>query len=360
MNEEKPTTRRPSMSDVARLAGVSQTTVSFIVNDTPGNTIPLETRERVAAAIRELGYRPNVSARNLRTQSSNLIGYGVEDPLGVASHPVLDRFLYSTILSMEAAGYHVLTFVTTSRTETATYEELYRRGQVAGFVLANTNDNDVRIAALIEAGIPFASFGRSNDAWDFPWVDVDNINGLEQVTDHLLAQGHRHIGLITWPEGSKAGTHRERGYANSLARAGITPAPDWLFRGENFVQTGVAAVEHFLSLPEDRRPTAVACVSDLIATGALNAVSNAGLRVGHDIAITGYDDSAMAQFLHPPLTSVRQPITQVGQEIARLLLAQIGGDPVSTSQILLKPSLIVRESSGGSHKADDHARDGNE
>jgi DNA-binding LacI/PurR family transcriptional regulator len=348
------------MSDVARLAGVSQTTVSFIVNDTPGNTIPLETRERVAAAIRELGYRPNVSARNLRTQSSNLIGYGVEDPLGVASHPVLDRFLYSTIRSMEAAGYHVLTFVTKSRTETVTYQELYRRGQVAGFVLANTNDNDVRIATLMEAGIPFASFGRSNDAWDFPWVDVDNVDGLEQVTDHLLATGHRRMGLITWPEGSKAGNHREVGYANGLAKAGVSPDPAWLFRGENSFETGAAGIAHFLSLPEDRRPTAVACVSDLIATGAMNAVATAGLRVGHDIAITGYDDSAMAKFLHPPLTSVRQPITQVGQEVARLLMAQIGGDPVSTNQVLLKPTLVRRESSGTRQEDINDGRGSNE
>lgn len=347
MTEDKPRTRRPSMSDVAQLAGVSQTTVSFIVNDTPGNTIPQETRARVEAAIRELDYRPNVSARNLRTQSSNLIGYGFEDPSGVTSHPILDRFLYSTILSMEASGFHLLTFVTENRTDISTYLELYRRGQVAGFVLANTNDNDLRIAALMEERVPFATFGRSNDAWDFSWVDVDNINGLEQVVDHLVAAGHRRIGLITWPEGSKAGSHRERGYANGLATAGVTADPDWVFRGENMPQTGAAGIAHFLTLPEDRRPTAIACVSDLIATGAMNAAAAQGLVVGQDIAITGYDDSTVAQFLHPPLTSVRQPITNVGQEVVRLLLAQIRHEPMANRQVLLKPTLVIRPSSSG-------------
>ena len=346
MAEETRITRRPSMSDVARLAGVSQTTVSFILNDTPGSTIPQETRERVWAAVRELDYRPNVSARNLRTQSTNLIGYGFENPQGVTSHPILDQFLYSAILSLEAAGYHLLTFVTDRRTDTRVYRELYRRGQVAGFVLANTNDDDPRIRSLIEDDIPFAGFGRSNDSWDFAWVDVDGIDGMAQVVNHLAAAGHRRIGLITWPEGSKAGSHREIGYAGGLVAAGIMADPAWLFRGDNSVQTGAAGMAALLALPEDHRPTAVACVSDMIAIGAMNAAAAAGHAVGRDLEITGYDDSPPAQYLNPPLTSVRQPIADVGQEIVRLLLEQVRREPRPKRGVLLKPSLIVRRSSG--------------
>ena len=345
MAEESKSARRPSMSDVARLAGVSQTTVSFILNDTPGNSISPETRDRVLAAVRELDYRPNISARNLRTQSTNLIGYGFDDPSGVTSHPVLDRFLYSAILSLEEAGYHLLTFVTGQRTDTAIYQELYRRGQVAGFVVANTNDDDPRIACLIEEGIPFAAFGRANDAWDFPWVDVDGIDGMRQIVAHLTAAGHRRIGLITWPEGSKAGSHRELGYADGLDAAGLAPDPAWIVRGENQVQTGIEGMNALLALPAARRPTAVACVSDLIAVGAGHAASAAGLAVGADVAITGYDDSALAPFLHPPLTSIRQPITDVGRAIVRLLLGELRGEPESPRGVLLKPRLIVRQSS---------------
>lgn len=345
MVEDSRSSRRPSMSDVARLAGVSQTTVSFILNDTPGSNIPLETRERVLAAVHELGYRPNISARNLRTQSTNLIGYGFDDPADVTSQPILDRFLYSAILSLEAAGYHLLTFVAEERTDTTTYLELYRRGQVAGFVLSNTNDNDPRIARLLEENIPFASFGRSNDAWSFPWVDVDGISGMEQIATHLTAAGHRRVGLITWPEGSKAGSHREAGYAAGLAAAGIAPDPDWIYRGENLVQTGAEGMAALLALPAERRPTAVACVSDLIAVGALNAAAAAGITIGRDLAVTGYDDSAMAQFLHPPLTSVRQPITDVGRAIVRLLLDRLGPEPGLPEGILLRPTVVVRPSS---------------
>lgn len=351
MDEEGKTARRPSMSDVARRAGVSQTTVSFIVNNTPGSNIPQETRERVMAAVDELNYRPNVSARNLRTQSTNLIGYGFDNPAGVTSHPILDQFLYSTILSLEAAGYHLLTFVTDERTDTAVYQELYRRGQVAGFVVANTNDDDPRIACLIEEKIPFSAFGRANDAWDFAWVDVDGISGMERVVDHLTSAGHRRIGLITWPQGSKAGSHRESGYAAGLATAGIAPDEAWVFRGENVVQTGAEGMAALLALPEDRRPTAVACVSDLIAVGAMNTAAAAGLQVGRDMAVTGYDDSPIAPHLHPPLTSVRQPIGAVSREVVRLLLGQLRGEPAGTRNLLLPPDLVVRQSSASGHPA---------
>lgn len=345
MNESTRRKRRPSMSDVARLAGVSQTTVSFILNDTPGNTIPQETRDRVLAAVEELDYRPNVSARNLRTQSTNLIGYGFDDPAGVVSHPVLDQFLYSAILNLEATGYHLLTFVAGARTDTAVYEELYRRGQVSGFLVANTNDNDPRIASLIANRIPFASFGRANDEWQFAWVDVDGRAGMRHIVDHLAERGHRRIGLITWPSGSKAGSHREEGYANGLSAVGLAPHPELVFRGENSVQTGAAALSHWLTLPPERRPTAVACVSDLIAVGVMNAAAAAGLQVGRDLAVTGYDDSSLAQFLHPPLTSVRQPIAEVGRQLVEQLLAQIREEPTAARGQMLTPQLVVRASS---------------
>lgn len=345
MAEESPKTRHPSMSDVARLAGVSQTAVSFVLNDTPGSNIPPETRERVWAAVRELDYRPNVSARNLRTQTTNLVGLGIEDQGSFTFHPILDRFLFSTILSLEKAGYHLLSFVIEQRTDTAIYRDLYRRGQVSGFVLSNTTDNDPRIAYLIDKKIPFASFGRSNEDWRFPWVDVDGVSGMEQVVAHLAERGHRRIGLITWPEGSKAGSHRETGYLNGLAAIGIAPHPDWLFRGENSLQTGAAGVNYFLSLPIDRRPTAIACVSDLIAASAINAAVTRGYMVGRDLAITGYDDSDLAEYLQPSLTSVRQPITEVGREIVRLLLAQFNQEGRFENGVLLKPRLVIRHSS---------------
>jgi len=216
---------------------------------------------------------------------------------------------------------------------------------VEGFILADTNHNDPRIAYLMEQNIPFASFGQANTEWDFCWVDIDGRHGLRIVVDHLIQRGHRRIGLLTWPEGSEAGAYREEGFATGLREAGLELRQDWVLRGNNTVQFGAAGMQHFRSLPEAERPTAVACVSDLIAIGALNDASAAGLIVGQDIAITGYDDIPMAQYFTPSLTTVRQPIATVGQQVVDLLLKQIKGQPIAEKGILLKPELVIRESS---------------
>lgn len=332
-----------TLKDVAKRAGVSYQTVSKVLNQKA--SVATETEERIWASVRELGYRPNISARNLRTQSSNLIGYGWQQPQNTTPHPILNHFLYSTVYTFEKAGYHLLTFLVEDNVDTSIYEKLYSQRQVEGFVVADTNHDDPRIAYFIEHDIPFASFGQANDEWDFCWVDVDGEAGMKDVVRHLTQRGHRRIGLVTWPEGSRAGGDRERGYALGLAEAGISLQENLIFRGDNDLSTGIRAVRHFFSMPPGERPTAISCVSDLIAIGAINECGVHELRVGVDIAVTGYDDSPMAQFLHPPLTTVRQPIQEVGEHIVDLLLAQIDGDDIEQKKILLRPELIIRESS---------------
>lgn len=336
---------RITIKDVAARAGVSYQTVSKVLNH-QGNVSP-ETEARIWEAVQESGYRPNVSARNLRTQSSNLIGYAWQRSLDDSPRPILDQFLYDAISTAEQHGYHLLTFLVDLKDAAGVpiYKELYDRRQVEGFILADTNHNDPRIAYLMEQDIPFASFGRANDDWDFCWVDIDGRHGLRIVVDHLIEQGHRQIGLLTWPEGSEAGAYREEGFVDSLRNAGLEVRPDWILRGTNTVQFGAEGMQHFRARPYDERPTAVACVSDVIAIGALNDANAAGLCVGQDIAITGYDDIPMAQYLTPSLTTVRQPIVAVGQRVVDLLLQQIREEPITEKGILLKPELIIRESS---------------
>jgi DNA-binding LacI/PurR family transcriptional regulator len=337
---------RTTLKDVAAQAGVSYQTVSKVLNKQA--SVTPETEARIRQAIEELNYTPNVSARNLRTQSSNLIGYAWRQTPDGSPHPVLDRFLYSAAQVVEAHGYHLLTFLIgaeSSALDVTPYQELYARRQVEGFILADTNHNDARIAYLMAQEIPFACFGQANPEWDYCWVDVDGRSGMVRVVNHLVERGHRRIALITWPEGSRAGNDREQGYLRGLQTAGIPFDPAWLVRGENAVQTGVNAISRLMALPGEQRPTAAACVSDQIAIGALYGAGAAGLQVGSDIAITGYDDAPMAEFLHPPLTSVRQPIAAVGQQVIELLLNQINGDEIVEKGILLAPELIVRESS---------------
>lgn len=336
---------RATLKDVAAKAGVSYQTISKVLNHRA--RVSSETEKRIWQAVAELNYRPNVVAQNLRQQSSRLIGYA----WGVGSlktwRPVNNRFLHSVVYACEAQGY-LVTFFTThddSFTDTKPYEELYGRRQVDGFILESTAENDPRIHYLLKERIPFVAFGRIQEELDFCWVDVDGNYGISTVVDYLLQQQHCRIGLIGWQQGGgPTGSDREKGYFCRLRQADIVPDPAWIYRGMNEFETGAQGLAQFLALPPERRPTAVVCVSDQIAVGAMNAAMAAGLEVGKDIAITGYDDVHMAQFAHTPLTTVRQPIGEVGQKVSQLLLDQISGKITTPQHILLKPKLIIRAS----------------
>src|SRR5690606_15102608 len=281
-----------------------------------------------------------------RTQASNLVGYAWHGMPKDFMHPVLDAFVHSITNAAEERGYHLLTF-TANRDggHSDVYQELFSRNQVAGFILADTVTNDARVKALIERQIPFVTFGQANDEWDFCWVDVDGYYGMKITIEHLLERGHRRIAFITWPEGSQSGTLREKGYREALTAAGITPCPEWIVRGENSAELGQYAVRRLLALPAEKQPTALACVSDLIAIGALNALQAAGLVAGEDVALTGFDNIPLVQYTQPPLTSVHQPINRIGETVIELLLRQINDEPVEQKNVVLLPELIVRASS---------------
>ena len=310
---------RATLKDVAKEAGVSYQTVSKVLNGKA--FISAETETRIWDAIKLLDYRPNISARNLRTQSTNLIGFSwtPDDTL----NPIIDRFLYSITHHLRQAGYYVLIFPEDVTTAEHSYRDLYYTGQVSGYVLASTNHNDHRVASLIKHNIPFVSFGRANDEWDFCWVDVDGSHGIRLAMDHLLQQGHKKIALFTWPSGSQAGGDRESGYFGKMMEQGLAVNPQWVQRMENSVESGYQAAQQLLMLDEATRPTAIVCVNDMLAIGAMNCVAASGLAVGKDIAITGFDNIPMTEFLYPPLTTVQQPIEQAGKKATKMLLAQL-------------------------------------
>lgn len=339
---------RVTLKDVAARAGVSYQTVSKVLNGRA--QVTGETHQRIWDAVRELNYRPNISARNLRKQASNLIGYPLHYGGDDFVHPVLDAFLHSVANAAEADGFHILTFAAADPTDPAPYRELYYRNQVGGFILADVNRNDPRVEMLIEQDIPFTAFGRANEEWDYYWVDVDGRTGMQQVVEHLLAQGHERIALITWPEGSRTGSARENGYRLALQSAGLPPPPELIVRGLNAARTGREAFQQLWRLPAERRPTAVACVSDLVALGVLHAANGAGLVVGAELAITGFDDLTLTAYTQPPLTTVRQPIAEVGETAVAMVLSQILEREQPHKGVLLPPQLVIRGSSIAAQK----------
>lgn len=335
---------RVTLKDVAARAGVSYQTVSKVINGN-GSVSP-ETEAQIWKAIEELGYRVNVTARGLRKSATGLIGYTWAPNPPDRGNPILDQFLTSVVGAAEAHGYHLMLFPHPPVIEQVdVYKQLMRSGRVDGFIVASTNYDDPRIRLLIDEAFPFAAFGRSNPEWDFPFVDVDGCAGIRMATEHLIAQGHRAIALLAWPDHSRVGADRMEGYYAAMQQAGLDVDPAWVHRSESSFQAGYAAVQRWLQLPAERRPTAVVALDDTLAIGAMRAAMDAGLRVGPDFGVTGFDDAPGVQYLSPPLTSLRQPLQQVAQRLVAMLIERIHSREPEPKQVILPPRLIVRASS---------------
>jgi DNA-binding LacI/PurR family transcriptional regulator len=335
----------PTIKDVAREAGVSIATVSYVLNK-KDTFVSKETRRQVLETIERIGYTPNVTARNLKSSRTRLIGYAWHEVPYDQVNPVLDRFNYYLAQAAEAAGYHVLTFTHPPADPLPIYDDLIRTQRVDGIVLAGTVRDDRRIRFLKEAEFPFVSFGRSNPDWDFPWVDTDGRQGVREATDYLISLGHRRIGMAAWPEESISGSFRVQGYLDALDAAGIPFHPDYLVRGEHSEQAGREALAYWCRLPLDEQPTAVIAITDLVAIGIMNEAERRGLVIGRDLSVIGYDDVPMSQYLRPALTTVQQPILEIGQALVSLLENVLRQNPTADGQVLIPPRLIIRDSSG--------------
>jgi LacI family transcriptional regulator len=332
--------RPATVVDVARLAGVSRQTVSNVLN--APERVRATTRERVEDAIARLDYRPHRLAQNFKAGTTGLLGYRVP-PGGESINPVLDRFLHALTDAARDAGYHVLLFTPESgQGETEILEELIATRTVDGFVVSETNYGDERIRYLAGAGVPFVTFGRTDLDVDHTWVDVDGAAGTAAAVAHLVERGHRRIAYLGWPAGSVSGDQRALGYRGGLELAGIDPDPDLDVRGPDGVDLGPAALSAWLS--RRHPPTAVVAASDLLALGVQKAARAAGLLVGPELAVTGFDDTPVAPFMSPPLTSVRQPLAAVAATVVRLLVDRIAGNEAHPTGLALRPDLIVRNS----------------
>ena len=333
----------PTIKDVAREAGVSIATVSYVLNN-KADTVSEDTRRLVWEAVERIGYTPNITARNLRASQSRLIGYAWHEVPRDQVNPVLDRFTYYLAQYAEAAGYHILTFTYPPHDPLPVYDELIRTRRVDGFVVSGTRLDDPRIDFLLEKDVPFVSFGRSNPNWPFTWVDTDGAAGLRLAVAHTLALGHQRVGFLGWTPPSLAGEHRESGYREALRAAGWSPGPVWHL--ENSEESGRDALRDWLNSPAASRPTAVLTVSDLMAIGLLNEAEHHGVEIGRDLSVIGFDDAPASQYLRPALTTLRQPIEAIAQAVIGLLEAQLNKTAAEHEHRLFAPELIVRQSTG--------------
>ncbi|MFC4586319.1 LacI family DNA-binding transcriptional regulator [Sphaerisporangium corydalis] len=308
-----------TIADVARHAKVSRQTVSNVLNSP--EVVREETRLRVQEAVQALGYRVSQAARQMRTGRSMLIASRIEPAQddGINGF-VFDRYLHGLTESAARAGYRVLLYTADDHdAELATFDDLLGVHEPDAFVLTSTDYGDPRTTRLLELGIPFVTFGRP---WGvpperrYPWVDVDGAAGTALATRYLLDAGHRRIGFLGWPGGSGVGDDRRAGWARALADAGAGPAEiaELDHRTDDGVPQGEAAAHALIDA--GRPATALVCVSDSLALGALQA--------GRRIPVIGFDDTPVARAVG--LTSVRQPITEVAASCVSILVRLLDGD----------------------------------
>jgi LacI family transcriptional regulator len=333
-----------TLKDIAAEVGISVTTVSRALGGY--DDVSKSTRERVLATAKSLGYIPNVSARRLQKQRTDTIGFIIPTYGPRFSDPFFSELIAG--VGNEAARQNFDLLVSThppdSDAERAAYQRAVHGGWSDGVIVVRTREDDQRIQFLIEHDFPFVAFGRTNGTPSFPFVDEDSLTGMRLLVQHFIDLGHRHIGFISPSRGLLFGHLRRQAYRETLQRNGISANPQWLTYGDMTQSSGAWAASDLL----ERSPeiSAIVCGNDLMAIGAMKAIRERGLRVGMDIAVGGFDDIPLAEFTNPPLTTVHQPIYEIGKKTCAMLVNIILNRPMNEAHELLSPLLVIRESSG--------------
>jgi len=333
-----------TLKDIANELGVSVTTVSRALAGY--SDVSTATRERIKLAAAELGYFPNITAQRLRKQRTDTLGFVMPTFGPRFSDPFFSEFIAG--IGTEAAEHDYDLLVSThapdSEGETRAYRRAARGGWVDGLIVVRTREDDSRLKLLCEKSFPFVAFGRTDDELDFPFVDEDSEAGMEMLVQHFIDLGHRRIGFIAPPQGLMFGRYRLRGYYQTMAKNDLVVLAQWVVEGDMTQHGGAAVVEKLLDV--DPRPTTIICSNDLMAIGAANRIHQQGLLVGKDIALGGFDDIPLAAFMTPALTTLHQPIYEIGRRTCTMLINILNGRTPQNGHILLTPSLVVRESSG--------------
>lgn len=341
--------RPPTSSEVARRAGVSRTTVSFVLNDVRNQGISEATRQRVLEVARELGYEPNAAARILAGGNTGTIALVIPK----ASHLYVDAFLSQLVATIneECHRHGMKLLIETTEDEgrePGGFLQLVRSRSIDGLIVANLRTSEhEHLRRLLDGGIPMVVFGfRLPDMELYHTIAADTSVSAKAAVRHLLDLGHRRIAFVNFarPE-YHAVNDRERGWRDALAEQGIAVDPAWLTYADISAESGYLATRELLE--RGTKFTALFAGNDTIAFGAIRALREAGLRIPDDVALVGYDDLPLAPFATPPLTTVHSDPIGHGRLAVKMLLSQIGkhGHPVEGADESPAP-LVIRESCG--------------
>lgn len=330
----------PTIKDVARKAGVGVGTVSRVFNRSP--LVSQKTQDKVLAAAEELDYYPDASARRLVRGKTRTIAYIERHAV---SRPFVDAFAAQVLRGIHAvisqAGYHVLVEPSFSdQNENQRIMQLIREKHADGIIISGPRIDDPIFEMLAGEDIPIVLQGQLPGS-GLPSVDADNLHGAQMAVEHLIKLGHQKIGMITnSPLDYTASQSRRDGFEQAMRQTQLLLNPGWILTGAFTPESGYEAMSALLK----QDLTAVFVASDSVALGAYHAVRESGKTIPEDISVIGFDDIPWAAYFAPPLTTVRLPAREIGQEAARLILNILENQPALTEDILLPTELILRSS----------------
>lgn len=332
-----------TLKDIAKRVGKSIPTVSRALADF--DDISPKTRQEVQRVAREMGYEPNISARNLQKQRTDTIALilPTTDKLRF-SDPFFSEFLSGVVEQASHSGFNLCVSTDASTDVRESYLKSIRGHRVDGFIVIRTQRQDERIELLSEHNVPFVAFGRVEVNNGFHLVDDDDTDGIRQVVDHLVSLGHTRLACICEPLHFTKPYNRVLGFREGLEAHNLPCDPELIVESNFRQRSGQLAARQLLEATNP--PTAIVAVNDLLALGAMAEAQERGFVIGRDISITGFDDIVLAEYANPPLTTVHQPAKQMGMMVARMLLKIINKERIDEKQIILKTSLVIRQSSG--------------
>jgi LacI family transcriptional regulator len=333
-----------NLEEVARLAGVSRSTVSRVVNE--DSRVSEAVRSRVLEIIRANDYHPNAAARSLASRRTRILGLLIPQAASaIFSDPFFPLLIQGAVDACNANDHNLMMLMDSdgdADTSDRLYNRVIRGRHLDGLVIASSVVDDPIIRRLQASHFPFVLIGRHPRYGEISFVDVDNRAAAQQAVTHLLDHGYQRIATITGMRNMIAAIDRYGGYVTALQEAGLLPDPALARHGDFSQEGGYQAMQALLPY----RPDAVFVASDMMALGALRALRDASLRVPEDIALMSFDGLAASALTEPPLSTVEQPIAGLGREAVRVLLDLLEHPDGGPQHYFIASELILRRSCG--------------
>lgn len=336
--------KNASMKDIAKLAKVSRTTVSFVLNNRQDMKISETTRKRVLKIAKDLDYYPHAIATSLVKRRTGTIGFILCQELrSVLSDVLIPQLLLGINKITIKKGYKILLHYIENKNKN-TYYHMAKEKRIDGIILSGPRSDDAELLKLKEEGFPITLIGRADEG-DFNCSDIDNIKAAKRIVAHLISHGHERIAIITnAPLNYTASKLRLYGYREALKENKINIDEELIKTGNFTPQSGFDVMQKLLSLK--KMPTAVFVASDVVAFGAIDAIKKKGMNIPGDVALAGFDNVNLSEYIDPPLTTVNLPSFDIGMNAANLLINFIEKDSKKSKKIILEANMVIRRSCG--------------